>query len=91
MKDTSIASYHKLDPAKVASDTDLILSFLRRWSPQRYSNRDIAKATGLNVTVVWSRTSALAKKGVLIDAGVMYDAETRRDVHTWRLRDAKVS
>jgi hypothetical protein len=86
MKHTSIESYRKISPSKLQSECGLILDFLGRWSPQRYSNRDIARATGLNITVVWSRTTALSKRGLIVAAGEMHDSETDRKVQTWRIK-----
>lgn len=86
MTQTSRESFRKLDKQQVESEAMQILSFLTYWQPQRYSLRDIAEATHLALNVCWSRVNTLHKRGVIEYAGVMYDANTKRDVQVWRAK-----
>jgi hypothetical protein len=88
--ETSRASFHKLDPKQVPSESELCLAIFQGKPHLVFSHRDISCATGLAVNVAQSRCNYLLTKKHLIEyAGVYYDLFTKRSVQKYRLAKHK--
>jgi hypothetical protein len=86
MNETSIESYHKLDQHKTESERQKILTFLQKWRPLVFSDSQIAEATGLAVNVVESRRNDLLKRGDIVNAGIIFNHTTNRNVQGWKAK-----
>ena len=86
MKQTSVVAFHNLDPAQSETECSLILNYLKKRYPLTYSDRELAKFTGLAKNVVWSRRCTLAKKGQIEYAGTQFDRETGNYSQVWRYK-----
>ena len=85
MRETSIASYVQLQPV-LGKRQQQVLAVFQKYPSMRFSDRELSLITHLPINRVTPRRGELASKGLIDEAGTMWDRETSRRVTAWKLR-----
>jgi hypothetical protein len=80
---TSITAYHQ-EKKHNASKKAQILDFIKIFGSA--TDHDLIHASGWPRNVVSARRRELVIEGVVVEAGLVFDAETRKTVMSWRIK-----
>ena len=85
VKQTSLESWRKLQPDLSRKQREMLAVF-KKYALLRFTDKELAKILRWPINSVTPRRGELADKGLIHEAGVVWDKGTRRHVTTWRLR-----
>jgi len=84
MRDTSLDAYNDLKP-KLNEQQMRVYEVLKH-GPR--SNEQIARELQLPINRITPRTNELVKRGLVMDAGLVFSETTGKKVHAWKLKYA---
>jgi hypothetical protein len=83
---TARQACRKLNKEKKRSEETKIYQLLTNNQPVAFTDRQISFTTNLTRHIVWSRRNNLAKKGLILYAGIVHDPVTGCDVQSWKAK-----
>jgi hypothetical protein len=85
---TSIESFRKLK--HIGKRQAEVLAVFKKYPQLRFSDRELSKLIHQPINRVTPRRGELAEKGLVCEAGFLWDAETKRRVQAWKLKNNPV-
>ena len=90
VNDTSLCAYREIKQT-INNKQKKVFKIIHASGKAYPSNKDIAWILGRPINCVTPRVFELRAKGLIVDAGIRIDHETKRLVHTWKAAEFKKS